>query len=942
MLFIDVLKDILNKFYIQKRSNKNLDSSTYVNKKAPINVQFQKIFFHFRTYKKMIPILEKGLNFFMKDLSNNKLTNSEVGHLQTMLSLCTQILLGFVKENPENTNVMLKHVDLFLKYSQINIGQGDFLTCIYSNPRIASQSMKRKLIDHFKILVLNQGRQERFLSLILSFAQMESTSDIIKTQLYILDVLLPIDFNEDEFASSHDILYSFYNKEHHCREFYLKDSFINYRHEKHEQLIILKDEPFIYHTKILKIMIALLNSKINQTAKSRIKRYFKFNYLLKLLTLDRNSLEDKQVKNLEELDDQDKIYQKGLLMMRRSIAEFIYLVYIKDEIKLGFLKKEGANITSKFLEEFNEKVNRSSKDLERSIGKENQFYVRHVLEIFLGLFEKSEGIYHDKDDNFSKKQNPKDFSIREYRNNTDFFNMIKSLPVILTEFYNVFPEDLVIKFEDTISKFHIPVDFPWGKHTKQRQQIILDLNRKEGNQKRKIHSFKNLEEIEDPLRIKVKKMVDPSDIWKLSLYHFNLKKKEFLSEEISVLAKVILRLSQIFPDELIKTYGFDFTVSDMIKKFVGYLGSQSTSSTQKIQMINLLLSMLSNSENVTARQNMFDTLGVTFASLIILKEADLDEYFLIMKIISLLIAMLDGGNKNVQQSIFELFSKNANLAEGIFQRFDTILFFYKSNSEFHTAILSRKNSNMMSLSQKILKLIQLMCEQHYEPMQNLMREQSLARNSYNILESIGVVVKKLSESDTPIEKVYSPLIQALDTLIEMIQGPCLQNQTNIISGNLIIELNKIITWDISIPKIKSKRRETSSKNQISDLNRNSFEDKFLVIDKVNRSLKLENNLNKYSVKKISRYYSGKKTMSKQHRLLVIHKVITLFNSMLELQDSKGALKRKVQKDIDKQNLFNLLTMVYARFAVFNKRNYTTDIFNHVRILFMVLSNFILV
>ena len=55
----------------------------------------------------------------------------------------------------------------------------------------------------------------------------------------------------------------------------------------------------------------------------------------------------------------------------------------------------------------------------------------------------------------------------------------------------------------------------------------------------------------------------------------------------------------------------------------------------------------------------------------------------------------------------------------------------------------------------------------------MMREQPGARNNFNILESISVVIKKLAEK--PVQKIYKPLTQALETLTELIQGPCKEN-----------------------------------------------------------------------------------------------------------------------------------------------------------------------
>jgi len=78
----------------------------------------------------------------------------------------------------------------------------------------------------------------------------------------------------------------------------------------------------------------------------------------------------------------------------------------------------------------------------------------------------------------------------------------------------------------------------------------------------------------------------------------------------------------------------------------------------------------------------------------------------------------------------------------------------------------------------LLRLLQLLCEGHFRPMQNHLRVQTiqgeLHSQSFNFVQGISELLSKflkfLSADSLPIG------LQLLDTLVEMVQGPCRENQ----------------------------------------------------------------------------------------------------------------------------------------------------------------------
>jgi hypothetical protein len=55
------------------------------------------------------------------------------------------------------------------------------------------------------------------------------------------------------------------------------------------QLIYFRDEPFKYHKELILIFLKLMATSMRDKVKSRLKKYFSFNVLLRVLTEDENS-----------------------------------------------------------------------------------------------------------------------------------------------------------------------------------------------------------------------------------------------------------------------------------------------------------------------------------------------------------------------------------------------------------------------------------------------------------------------------------------------------------------------------------------------------------------------------------------------------------------------------------------------------------------------------
>ena len=114
-------------------------------------------------------------------------------------------------------------------------------------------------------------------------------------------------------------------------------------------------------------------------------------------------------------------------------------------------------------------------------------------------------------------------------------------------------------------------------------------------------------------------------------------------------------------------------------------------------------------------------------------------------------------------------------------------------------------ANKHSRAQHILRMLQLLCEGHFTPMQNLLRAQRDFK-SENIVKE---VLSFLLES-TKLEGAINPLsihivTQAFQTLTEFVQGPCRQNQELLILNKVCELANGLLLGELpnELPKLQT-------------------------------------------------------------------------------------------------------------------------------------------
>ena len=107
------------------------------------------------------------------------------------------------------------------------------------------------------------------------------------------------------------------------------------------------------------------------------------------------------------------------------------------------------------------------------------------------------------------------------------------------------------------------------------------------------------------------------------------------------------------------------------------------------------------------------------------------------------------------------------------------------------------------MTQRVLKVLKLFCENHYLLLQDYIRDQHNTSRTSNILESIGKLIKTVSSN--PSKRLYPVLSQAFITLTELIQGPCVGNQNQMIQSDFISVVNNIFLMPVRLYVTESQK-----------------------------------------------------------------------------------------------------------------------------------------
>jgi len=301
--------------------------------------------------------------------------------------------------------------------------------------------------------------------------------------------------------------------------------------------------------------------------------------------------------------------------------------------------------------------------------------------------------------------------------------------------------------------------------------------------------------------------------------------------------------------------------------------------------IDVFVFYIECAENIADAQNYLNHLGATETIISLLSEdAEFRDKSVELKLLDFGIKLLEGGNKNVQITAFNQF-KNDSSSSFFFRRIFRMMTNNKEQLEIIEDIAFDDNlvlNESFIMLGKVLRLVQLLVEGHNLNLQQYLRYQENSAQSFDILhcciELFICNVKIFTDSN------YIYVVKLLDTIIELIQGPCRENQVETSNSGILEHLNYILD---------SKR------------------DDEIILD-VCQSVQVDN-----EKEHISSLYGVTSTML----IVVRYKVMILMNGLIEMNASK-IIKKNILRNVQRAHIEKIIRRSYSEFLSLTKGNYS--------------------
>ena len=333
---------------------------------------------------------------------------------------------------------------------------------------------------------------------------------------------------------------------------------------------------------------------------------------------------------------------------------------------------------------------------------------------------------------------------------------------------------------------------------------------------------------------------------------------------------------------------------------------------------------------------------------IFLKSACQDEKYFQEKIFNMIIfffnTILQGGNKEIQKKfiqLFQLLPNSDNFFKNIYQSFNKDIF-YNLNDDPFIEEISKDNKNLKIINDK-LRFLQLLTENHNLFLQNYLREQKNNRISYNfiniLIEYLSMLLEKLGNLNDKyknlpsyyIELYYKRLLFLLDTISEFLQGPCKQNQENLINTKVVELFNKIMDETCIINDNENQEAEINNEDNYFEQNtvfilsnRKNNLDTFFSDNITYTGTTLEEDLfpEEYNLPQ-NKIFSS---LSDFNKSMLLFKISLVLLSIIEGRKKKDSVIKKILRDINYKLVFQKCGEIYTKlknemyFFLFTEQN----------------------
>ena len=272
--------------------------------------------------------------------------------------------------------------------------------------------------------------------------------------------------------------------------------------------------------------------------------------------------------------------------------------------------------------------------------------------------------------------------------------------------------------------------------------------------------------------------------------------KSSIKEEKNALLNIIIKIQDYldgisFEEFLIK-----------IVKYIRQAHAKNPPVSILINCINFIVSILSKNTEISRSyiQSKLCELGLVKVVLTIMCDKNTIKK-VYNRLVDLCIELLYDGNAKAQAEFYEFFLSSSS-SEEFFARNYNYLCSVKQIKQNISIVYKTHKDN----AHKILRLLQLLCENHNSVLQNYLRFQHKSNNSYNMIEAVvnlfqNFLIKKKLDS-------FKILSQCLDTLTEFIQGPCEGNQKALIVLKFLDISNELLSIKHSGEEVGDELKES--------------------------------------------------------------------------------------------------------------------------------------
>lgn len=452
-------------------------------------------------------------------------------------------------------------------------------------------------------------------------------------------------------------------------------------------------------------------------------------------------------------------------------------------------------------------------------------------------------------------------------------------------------------------------------------------------------------------------------------------KNKYIIPEKRTLIEAIKKIHELQYSEIINEYLFKkhhkMSMEIFIKKLVSFFKvwaeeSPTVKDNVILSLIDLLQDLIESYESeddLLKIQNLMNKCGLTETILSYFCSENACQK-VIENLILLCISLLQGGNTQVQETIYNYMTKTPN-SENFFRTLyriinEQISFRNKKKSHFEKVDICFKQlpysyqTKAKFGTEKVLRLLQLFTENHNSNLQNYLRYQANSRNNYDI---IGLTVKILESCLFELnESNYQMASQCFDTLTEFIQGPCEANQlalvetpfTNIASK--LLEINDSITQTKKqinkknrilqlLKRGKKKKLNEKQQKEISKFQNCSTDTMNLSTNIINSEqqneiesqkilIKYIHSLSPMFAKEIESSFDRYSPLGFQNWMLtgLKNKCVITMESLCEGQKNNDLL-RKIMKNLSSDVLKENLSWIYEKKQKLYKENYNWEVYN---------------